>query len=207
MRKGFIISLILNSFAFGDINYIDKKIEDLEIRLQKLESQVTPLLEEYEITNLSKNEKYNAMQRFLLDADFYSRNQLIIIEKLYKDFQNKTSKSISNDALNKLRITYPNSNRTGCAHLTYALSIKGKEKQRLLIECIDKYKDCYFLDGVNVGAYAKLYLALALYVDGYDEKADLLIMELRNTYPHAIDHNGRRLIEHFDELKSILPGS
>ena len=46
---------------------------------------------------------------------------------------------------------YPDINRTGCATLYVAQKSQGDERAGYLQECIEKFNDCFYGDGVQVG--------------------------------------------------------
>ena len=45
---------------------------------------------------------------------------------------------------------YPDINRTGCATLYVAQKAQGDERARYLQDCIEKFNDCFYGDGVQV---------------------------------------------------------
>jgi len=89
-------------------------------------------------------------------------------------------------------------NRTGCAVLYLAQTSKGPEQTAKLNECVEKYNDCMYGDGVQVGALAR-FLLVQLYKSSNDEeKAEALENEIRTKFPDAVDHSGKLLV---DDLK------
>ena len=90
---------------------------------------------------------------------------------------------------------YPDINRTGCAVLYLAQMSQGDERAQYLQECIDKYNDCFYGDGSQVGAYARFLQAQDYKSQGDTEKAKALFDELKSKYPDAIDHRGDLLID------------
>ena len=89
--------------------------------------------------------------------------------------------------------------------MTCALKEKKEAKEKMLVEVIENHSDCYFSDGVSVGAFSRLYLALHFRSINKIEQSLLLIDEIKLSYPYAIDHDGRTLSEHLKELELILP--
>jgi tetratricopeptide (TPR) repeat protein len=66
----------------------------------------------------------------------------------------------------------------------------GDERARYLQNCIEKYNDCFYDDGVQVGAYARFILAEDYKSQGETDKAQALFDEIKSKYPDAIDHAG-----------------
>ncbi len=85
---------------------------------------------------------------------------------------------------------YPDMNRTGCAILYMAQWAKGDEQKKLLEDAIAKHGDCMYGDGVQVGAYARFYLAEVYDEAGQKDKARVLYDEIRKQYPLAVNHRG-----------------
>ena len=50
-------------------------------------------------------------------------------------------------------------------------------------------------DGVQVGAYARFLLVQDYRARGEDQKAQALFIELKTSYPDAIDHGGKLLVD------------
>jgi len=94
---------------------------------------------------------------------------------------------------------YPDIDRTGCAVLYVAQMTQGDERAAYLQDCIDKYNDCFYGDGVQVGAYARFLLAEDYQSNGETDKAKALFNEIKTRYPDAIDHSGNLLM---DDLKA-----
>ena len=62
-------------------------------------------------------------------------------------------------------------------------------------KAIEGFSDCFYGNGVQVGAYARLYLAHHYKNKGDKEKADELFAEVKEKYPDAIDHRGNFLAD------------
>ena len=104
-------------------------------------------------------------------------------------------------ALALLREKFPTANRTGCAILAMAQASSDAEQIKLLEQAIAEHGSCYYPNGVNVGAYARLYLGLRHYKDGEKEKAAKQFAQLRADFPDAVDHKGQLLTSHLEGLK------
>lgn len=181
------------------------RIATLEVRIEALEKQLNPLLQQQKNLNKARKEPARARQRILADNDRYTREELHSIEILYKqaalDWTNPEAKEI----LQTLQARFPKANRTGCALLRYSLQLANDEKIDYLQHLVQHYSNCYFPDGVHVGSFARLTLSLAYRKVGNSSAAEKQIDVLRQTHPHAIDHHGRLLLDHLDDLEAILP--
>ena len=99
------------------------------------------------------------------------------------------------DSLKTLVQKYKKANRTGCAILYLGQMSVGDEAIAYLRRAIANHGDCFYGDGVQVGAFARFFLGKVYRANGNAEKAAMLFAEIRKDYPEAIDHNGRLLIE------------
>ena len=68
-----------------------------------------------------------------------------------------------------------------------------------LQDCIDNYNDCFYDDGVLVGAYSRFLLAQDYQSQGEIEKAKALFNEIKTNYADAVDHGGNLLVDSFGE--------
>ncbi len=69
------------------------------------------------------------------------------------------------------------------------------ERAQYLQDCIDKYNDCFYGDGVQVGAYARFLLAKDYKSQGDTSKAKALFNEIKANYAGATDHNANLLVD------------
>jgi hypothetical protein len=90
---------------------------------------------------------------------------------------------------------FDKSNRTGCATLYMGQMTQGKERIEYLTRAVEKFSDCYYLNGCQVGGYGRYVLALTLWQEGQKDKARALLGELKKKYKDAIDHQGRPMAE------------
>jgi hypothetical protein len=134
-----------------------------------------------------------ARERMRKDLEVYSREQLQEIESLYQVANKNWRKQEGKDSLEKLIEKYDKANRTGCALLYLGQMSAGQEKEEYLQKAIEGFNDCYYGDGVQVGAYARYYLAYHYKENGAEEKAKALFDEIASKYPDAIDHQGKLL--------------
>lgn len=138
-------------------------------------------------------QKQKAKERMKLDKKLYSNEELFEIEELYMGVKYEQDMGIAEKNLKLLMTKFSQANRTGCALLYYTQRCGGKKKAKNLIKAIRLYSDCFYADGVQVGALAR-YL-LARYYDRLNktEKANKLYLSLRDEYPDAVDHLGSLL--------------
>ncbi len=132
-------------------------------------------------------------KRSAKDRALYTRQQLGEIESLYQVANKKWRTQEAKDSLKKMLEKYDKANRTGCALLYMGQMSSGDEKEAYLLRAIEGHGDCYYGDGVNVGAYARLHLAG--YYKGIQktDQAVKLWKQILTKYPNAIDHKGYRL--------------
>ena len=82
-----------------------------------------------------------------------------------------------------------------CAVLYVAQMSQGEDRARYLQDCNDKYNDCFYGDGVQVGVYARFLLAQDCRSNGERAKADALFNEIKSKYPDAVDRSGDLLVD------------
>jgi hypothetical protein len=129
------------------------------------------------------------------DSDIYSQEELREIESLYQVANKKWRSEEGKDSLKKLVSKYSAANRTGCALLYLGQMSTGDEQINYLKQAIENFSDCFYGDGVQVGAYARFVLWYRYRNDGEKEKAAGIAEEIRINYPDAIDHRGRNVVE------------
>lgn len=183
------------------------RIAALEARIETLEKQLAPLLQQQEHLNQARKEPMRARQRILADNDRFTREQLHTMETLYNQAALDWTTPKAKQILQTLQTRFPKANRTGCALLRHTLQLPNDEKIDQLQHLIQHHSDCYFPDGVHIGSFARLTLSLAYRKAGNLSAAEKQIDLLRQIHPHAIDHQGRLLLDHLDDLETILPSS
>ena len=135
-----------------------------------------------------------AKQRMRQDLQKHTPDQLREAEALYQVANKNWRTPEAKQSLEQMVAKFPNVNRTGCAVLYLAQYSRGEEQERLLKEAIEKYGDCYFLNGVQVGAYARLLLGGYYQQNGKEDLAKQQFDELRTKFPDAIGHRGESLV-------------
>jgi hypothetical protein len=135
------------------------------------------------------------VRRTTQDQEKYTQQQLRDAEQLYAVANQKWGTPEAKESLQTMIQKYSDINRTGCAVLYLAQMSQGDERAHYLQECIDKYNDCFYGDGVQVGAYARFLLAGDYKNQGETEKAKALFVEIKSKYADAIDHGGDLLVD------------
>lgn len=131
------------------------------------------------------------------DGKKYTPEQMAQIEDLYlKAVSSRDWGSPAHAvALQQLTETFPDANRTGCALLDWGESANGPEAEAYLNVCIMRHGDCYYGDGVQVGAFARFCLAKNYLATHKREPAGALFKEIEKNYPDAINHRGQFLTD------------
>lgn len=179
----------------GRLGELDKRVRELEERISKLEAAAAPAASKAEAEKRADSQRALAKERMSKDSEVYSREELQEIESLYQVANQKWQTQDGKDSLKKLIEKFDKANRTGCALLYLGQMSKGKEREDYLQKAIDGFSDCFYGDGVQVGAYARFYLAYHCKESGQKEKAEGLFKEIAGKYHDAIDHKGRLLAD------------
>lgn len=206
MRR-MMVAAVFTSLAYSGFaqsaGELKQRLEKLEARVAKLEAAAGGAQEAKATKEqIAESERVKAKVRMRKDLEIYSSEDLGKIEKLYqvanKDWRSEESKSSLKELISK----YDKANRTGCALLYLGQMSKGDEQIEYLTKAIEGFSDCYYGDGAQVGAYARMYLAYRNKQDGKADQARALFEEIKAQYPNAIDHRGNLLSEIIEkELK------
>jgi cell division protein FtsB len=183
-----------------EIRQLRDRVRELEARIAELEKQPKPTGGAADAGPAAGDAGRAALrarvrERMARDSKKYTRDQLREAETLYQAANKDWRSPVARASLEKMIATYPDLNRTGCATLYLAQWSKGEEREALLKTAIEKYGDCYYGNGVQVGAYARFLLALQLLEAKQADAARALFEEIRTDYADAIDHRGRSLVE------------
>jgi tetratricopeptide (TPR) repeat protein len=135
-----------------------------------------------------------ARQRMRQDTKAYSAEELREIETLYQVANKQWRTPEARDSLKKLVEKYKKANRTGCAILYLGQFSRGDQQIEYLKQAIADFSDCYYGNGVQVGAFARLLLGHVYLRSGKADLAKKLFDEIRTDYPDAVDHSGRSLV-------------
>ena len=153
-----------------------------------------------------KRLRSNFERRMQQDMANYSQEELGEIEKLYQVANKKSGTEEAQEALEKLIARYAKANRTGCAVLYLSRMSEGKQKERYLKRAIEDFGDCWYGDGSQVGAMARLELGLYYKDAGKEDEAVKLFAELRRKFRDAIDHKGNLLVEQIAKDGTVVRG-
>lgn len=183
------------------------RIAELERRVARLEKASS--FKQGNVTSTSKaddkanvtQQRVKARKRMMEDYRRYSKKQRREIESLYKSRGYKYGSPEKTKNLKLVTSKYSRSNRAGCAML-YLGQFSGEDDKQeyYLKKAINNYSDCFYGNGVQVGAYARFWLANIYKKTGRQDKAHELYKEIKAKYPNAIDHKGKRLAPQIDAI-------
>lgn len=193
-RIGITLVWVVGSLATAPANEeLEARIAALEKEVAELRTSLAPVIEQAKGKQVVDDQRARARVRMRKDLEVYSREELREIESLYQVANQQWNSPEGKESLGKLIERYDKANRTGCALLYLGQMSKGAEKVDYLTRAIEGFSDCYYGDGVQVGAYARFHLAYHHKEAGEEEKAAAIFDEIRECYPDAIDHKGRPL--------------
>ena len=134
-----------------------------------------------------------ARARMRQDGRKYSAEQLKDAEALYQ-VANKSWRSPEAEAsLEQMVKKYPKFNRTGCGLLYLGQYTRGEEREKYLKQAVEDYSDCFYGNGVQVGAFARYLLGHHYRDNGDVEKGNALLKEVIEKYPTSVTHKGDQL--------------
>jgi hypothetical protein len=172
-----------------------QRVKRLEQQVQQLEQDMKPVRAQQAAHDRQAALRKKLNQRLAQDQKKHSPEQLRDAEQLYQVANQKWGSPEANESLQAMVKKYPDINRTGCAMLYLAKKSEGDERAKYLQDCIEKYNDCFYGDGVQVGAFARLLLAQDYKSKGDEEKAAAFYAELKAKYADAVDHRGGLLLD------------
>ncbi|MFG0249409.1 MAG: tol-pal system YbgF family protein [Phycisphaeraceae bacterium JB051] len=181
-----------------------QRIAELEARVASLEKLIKPLLIEHEIKLRKVTKRNLAQQRMRKDLQTYTQEQIKALEALYQEANKNLSGEGSKAKLIQVVQDYGKSNRAGCALLYLGQISTGDEQIQYFQQAIDSHADCYYGNGVQVGAYARLLLAARFAGDKQYQKAGQLLKELMELYPRSLDHKGQPLELSIDQVRKQI---
>ncbi|QDS97260.1 tetratricopeptide repeat protein [Adhaeretor mobilis] len=189
------VCLVAPGIAHADENAeLTMRVAALEEKIASLEKVLRPFIAKAEAEQRVNAQRLNARKRMRQDAGKYSADELREIESLYQVANKEWRTPKAKLSLQQLVEKYDKANRTGCALLYLGQMSKGKDRVEYLTKAAEKFGDCYYGDGVQVGAYARLLLGQTYLQEGEKKQAAALFEELRKNYPQAIDHRGNHLV-------------
>ena len=144
--------------------------------------------------NTSGKQQARARERMQRDARTFSAQELQEIESLYQVANQKWQSPEARDSLKMLVEKYKKANRTGCAILYLGQMSPGQEQIAYFKQAIADHSDCFYGDGVQVGAFARFLLGQTYLKSGKAELAEAMFDEIRKNYPDSVDHQGNSLV-------------
>lgn len=193
MKRTIVTILIASASVVHASPELEKRVEALEREVAELQAMLTPIIAEARAKETADQQRAKAKERMRKDSQIYSKDELREIESLYQVANKQWRTQEGKDSLQELITKYDKANRTGCALLYLGQMSKGKEREDYLKQAIENFSDCFYGDGVQVGAYARYYLAHHYKEAGESSQAAALLAEMEQQYPDAIDHKGRLL--------------
>lgn len=137
------------------------------------------------------------IERVRKDYIYFTSQELDKIEKLYQVANTDSHSVLAKESLEKLISMryYKSVNRMGCAYLYLGtmMVIEDWKKIDYLKTAIEEYNDCWYGDSVQVGPYARYWLAKIYYNQNEKDKAKELFDDILKNYPDAIDHSANLL--------------
>jgi hypothetical protein len=205
MRNTIIVGILMSGiaatsplFAQGnadDVAQLKQRVAQLEKEVREISQLLEPLKAQQTADTRRKALRERFEKKMAQDRAKYTQEQLRDAENLYQVANQKWGTPEATESLQTMIKKYPDINRTGCATLYVAQKSQGDERARYLQDCIEKFNDCFYGDGVQVGAYARFLLAGEYMSKGQEEKAAALYSELKTRYPEAVDHGGNLLVD------------
>jgi len=181
-----------NSDEFAQLK---QRVAQLEKQVQEISRLLEPVKAQQAMESRRKVLREKFDNKMLQDRQKHTPEQLDEAESLYQVANQKWGSPEAAESLQKMIKKYPDINRTGCAMLYVAQRSQGDERAKYLQDCIEKYNDCFYGDGVQVGAYARFLLTEDYCSKGETQKAQALCNEIKAQYPDAVDHGGRLLVD------------
>ncbi len=189
-----LMALMASSCLHADeLSDLKKENESLKQEVAELRRQVQSVKSQN--TTPATDRKAGIRAKYEEEKKTYSEDQLREIERLYQTANKDLKSPEAKKTLNTLIEKYPKANRTGCAVQYMGQMSAGEEKEKYLRMAIKDFGDCYYGNGVQVGAYARFYLAYYYKEAGKEKEAKALFDEIRKDYPDAVNHKGKLLID------------
>src|ERR1039458_1886912 len=160
-----------------EVKQLKAQVAALEKRMSEMEKSLLPAKTQLEQQARQRAYRERFDRRRELDRKKYTDEQLTEAEKIYQAGDSKWGSPECIEILKQMLEKYPDINRSGCALLDIAVNTTGPESEKYLKDCIQKYDDCYYGDGVQIGAFARFYLADYYSKTGENEKAEALRKE------------------------------
>jgi beta-lactamase regulating signal transducer with metallopeptidase domain len=189
-----LVSAGCNVTSNQEVEQLKAKNAALEKRISEMEKLLQPMKAQSEQEGRQRAYREKFDRRRELDRKKYTQDQLTEAENMYAAAESKLGSPESIESVNQMLQKFPDANRTGCLLLQLAQTTTGPESEKYFKDCIEKYNDCYYGDGVQIGAFARFCLADYYSKTNENEKAEALYKEIKDNYSEAIDHSGQLLI-------------
>jgi len=189
-----LVSAGCNVTSNQEVEQLKAKNAALEKRISEMEKSMQPLITQAEQQARQRAYRERFERRRALDRKKYTEEQLTEAENMYAAAERQWKSPKYSESVNQMIQKFPDANRTGCLVLEFAQNTTGPESEKSFKDCIEKYNDCYYGDGVQVGPFARFWLADYYGKTKENEKAEALYKEIRDNYSDSIDHNGQLLI-------------
>jgi len=183
--------------APDELGQLKERVARLEQQVQEMTRLLEPLKAQQAQDNHRKVLREKFDKKMAQDRSKYTAEQLREAEELYQVANQKWGSAEASESLQTMIKKYPDINRTGCATLYVAQRSDGDKRVKYLQDCIERFNDCFYGDGVQVGVYARFLLAQYYTSKGKKDEAAALYTEIKTKYPEAVDHSGNLLIESF----------
>jgi hypothetical protein len=208
MRNTIIAGILMSAVAASspvfaqtqaeELAQLRERVAQLEKQVQEISELIEPLKAQQAVEKRRKAFRARFERKMAQDQAKYTPEQLREAEELYQVANRQWGTPEAAESLQTMIKKYPDINRTGCATLYVAQRSQGEERTRYLQDCIEKFNDCFYGDGVQVGAYARFLLAGDYSRQGEQKKAEALYNEIKARYPEAIDHGGKLLVDYIN---------
>jgi beta-lactamase regulating signal transducer with metallopeptidase domain/TolA-binding protein len=179
------------------IAQLEKRVKELESRLAAAEKKVDPRAADPAAATREQIDAQIAKARERMRADRKSHNaeDLEECEQLYQVANRQWRTPQAKESLAKMLEKYSDMNRTGCALVYMGQMSAGDKKVEYLQKSIDKFSDCYYGDGTQVGPWARALLGWHYQENNQPDKAKELFEQIKKDYPDAIEHQGHLLVK------------
>lgn len=178
-----------------ELGQLRERVARLEKQVQEMARVLEPLKAQQAAESHRRAWRASFEKKMTEDRKNHTPEQLNQAEQLYQVANQKWGSPEATESLQTMIKKYPDINRTGCATLYVAQKTQGDQQAKYLQECIAQFNDCFYGDGVQVGAYARFLLAHYYSNKGEKDKAAALYKELRTRFPDAVDHSGNLLLD------------
>jgi len=202
----FLVAVPLSNYAQTETKpSMEELVERLEKRIDELEKHFAPLLEAEEREEIVEVQRLRARLRMRDDKKLYNDAQLSEISQLYAEaMRQQTPPEKKTKLLQKIVSDFPKANRAGCAVQYLGQEAKGEKRIQYFKQAIANHGDCYYGDGVQVGPYARYYLANTYLEAGQKDQARPVLEEILQDYPEAINHQGHLLAPKVRAMLKVL---